>query len=529
MSARAFDHHDAVLRGSDDTPSRVTVTTEQLLPVVSTTRRCKFVLPTTGTLDAANSALRVPILVTGAPDGAFLPAGAGIYSAIESATLSFNNQRIQSFRDLAFYRSMTNSFDTPDYRHGIRRITEGVNTCVVPTQVQSHVASGVAGATGNAAFGRLMPAGANVDKVNPSKMLLPESMALTSSASTTPQWTVMLSDLFPLLKDVSIPLYALDSPLVIDIEWKAQLSSADIDSQTNGNGVVAVIINGVANAGAIATVSTEQIEMYIDTITFDDVREAERLERMNAEKGFSMPYETYISSVSQIPSLSPPPVAPAISTQGIFNTVPVAGNTLKSLLFASNAPDQPGSTPRYSNTMFGKYAMTAPFGGESFDLRANDSLLFPSPITSVTEKATELSMIYGSPVCLTPAMFSYDVTVQKGTVTRPPGFNSVPVDQQFPTINTADFQFYGPGIVLSDALTGQQSFTGAQLSEGIGDSNEMGMHLSNQKGLEVLLQRARTATDNFKLSNHYFAHIVQHFGIKGGQILIMQQPGSAMA
>ena len=216
--ARASDHADHVVDKTDDQLSRMSVSTDTLLPQTINARRARFVLPQSGILDAHNTVLRLPLLNKTAGTTAFPPLGTGIWAVLDTATLSLGGQRIQSFSSITEYRQMVHMYDTPNYRQNYRRVQQGVNTVLQPTQVDSQIASG--GASGNTSFGKLQPAGNQISKANYALVSPPTDNVITGNSETTPDFSITLAELFSITDNISLPLMSLRESLVIDLTFR---------------------------------------------------------------------------------------------------------------------------------------------------------------------------------------------------------------------------------------------------------------------------------------------------------------------
>lgn len=522
--ARAFDHADHVVDKTDDQLSRMSVATDTLLPQTINSKRARFVLPSSGILDAENTVLRLPLLNKTGHSVAFPPLGTGIWSVLDTATLSLGGQRIQSFSNITEYRQIVHMYDTPNYRQNYRRIQQGVNTVLEPTQVDSLVASGTGNP--NASFAKLQPAGNQIDKADYTLVSPPADNIIGTSSLSTPDFNITLAELFSITRDVSLPLMSLRESLVIDLTFKTQSSGGDVQG-FNGNGTLAC---SAGDLPCVIELDTANVEMYVDTLYYDSAKQQAMVDRMSGD--VALPYESYITTASIV---APASNAPAGATdppvfQTIVNQVPVAGFDVKAIMTCSTVPDRTSQgtslTPRYHSPLLGKYSMVSPVAsGDSFQVRANDELMFPQPLATPTERAVEASLLYNSPLCVGSALYSHDACTTKAG-----GFQTPVINNQFPDVisNANGYSFFSSngtnGANLAQELTGNLSFSACQMSTSIGDSNTDAMLIANQKPVEVEFRRPRVFEDNYTLRQLYFAKVVMYLALKDGYLMLAQQP-----
>jgi len=508
---------DRVLGETSDIPNVMEVHSSVLEPIIVTNTQARWVLENKGIL-SRDSVLQFQLTVPAAQSGkAYLPVGAGIYSLIKSATLRIGATRINNIQDLAFMKTMTHSYDTPSYRTNVTRVLKGINNALVPCPVASN----------NSAGGTFVPSGSTFS-AKEGHCGLDYQNLLTSSADTTPCWSIRLAELFPVLYEIELPLFLLNDEVAIDLTFRTQVAQ---DRATGGVGTLCCFFDsGAASPANMVLESCELVKntclLYLDTITYADERQEQIAASMNAKDGMFLDYTDVIQNVANIPS------APAITTAGEAamttisktNQVPLSGFRVKNLFWGYNVPDwTPLTNPatnvatyRYYNELYGKYALEAYREDDTWDIRVNDVLAFPQPVKSATLKAAEAENVYGSPVWLNQALYSYNAVSSKGGLYPLPATSAL-----LPT--SVQFEAWGEHTNLS-VMTGKNHFSAVNLSHGWGDENDDSV-LIDQKPIEVQHRVLPVNSEtNYNRNAYYYAEVVKRFGILDGKARVFQQP-----
>ncbi len=502
---------DRVLGATDDIPSVMNVESSVLEPIIITDTQARFVLENKGIL-SKDSVLQFQ-LTCSLPGQGFLPLGSGIYSLIKQATLRIGATRINNLQDLALFKTMTHSYDTPSFRTNVTRLLKGINTTMVNTNVNP----------GNLASGQFLPAGSNLFAEG---FCGPDyQMQLTNDSNTTPCWSIKLAELFPVLYDIELPLFLLNDEVAIDLTFNTQ-TATDSAKGTGSICCFQTLNAGVAQLGT-CTLVKDTCLLYMDTITYANERMEQVAEAVNAKSGMFLDYTDVIQNVAAMPTVPPPPAAAGqpMTIQQKTDQVPLSGFRVKNLFWGYNVLDYSFTTSagttnpgnfRFFNPLLGKYALNAYTEDDTWDIRVNDRLIFPQPIKSTTMKVTEAENVYGSPVYLNQALYSFAAETTKGADFPIPATSSLLPDAGvYP-------HFWGEGRI--SALRGGLNFSAVNLSHGWGDDNDDTV-LIDQKPIEIQ-HRALPVNQstNFQRNAHYFAEVVKRFGIMDGKVQVFQQP-----
>jgi hypothetical protein len=501
---------DRVLSETTDIPAVMDVHSDVLEPINISTTQCRFVLENKGIL-SKDSVLQRQVSVDTAQSGkGFLPIGAGIYSVLKTATLRCGATIINKMTNPALHKSMTHSYDNPSYRQNVTRFLKGVNTTMCNINAAPNSAIG----------GEFTLSG--MDLFDEDKCRLDYQMKLTDSSTSTPCWSIRLAELFPILYDVELPLFLMKDEVAIDLVFREQVATDSL----NGVGSVACFEGTGAGVPALAgaRIVTSSCLLYIDTITYENERMELIAQSVNAKEGLFLDYTDVIENVSNLKFAAVPQAATVMTKYNKTDQVPLSGFRVKNLLWGYNVLEyttltNPATAPpanfKFFNGLFGKYALLACREDETWDVRVNDTLVFPQPLKTSTQKATELESVYGSPVYLNQSLFSFNATATKTGVFPIPATSAL-----LPPIAAYDSL---SGIPF-DSMNGLLSFNGVNFSTGWGDDNDDSL-LVDQKPIEVQHQSFPVApTDNFQRNCHYFAEVVKRFGVMDGKCQIFQQP-----
>ena len=502
---------DRVLGETNDVPSVMDVFTSVLEPIIITDTHARWVLENKGIL-SKDSVLQFQLKVPTAQKGkGFLPLGAGIYGLIKSAVLRCGATRINSIQDLAYFKTMTHSYDSPSFRTNVTRLLKGINNSLIPAAL----APDLSGA------GTFIPAG--VEQLVEGEAELDYQLAITDSGDDTPCFSIRLSELFPVLLDIELPLFMLNDEVAIELTFNTQ---NDKDQNTGGVGTICCFKDNAGAADkAACNIVKESCLLYLDTITYNNERMEEVAASVNAREGLFLDFTDVIqnfASIPAIPSLSK--TASEMTSQTRTHQLPLSGFQVKNVFWGYHVQDNtpkttPATTPptdyRFYNELLGKYQLLAYQKDDSWDIRVNDMLILPQSLESATMKAAECENVYGSQVWLNQGLYSFNPMVNKtGLHAVNANGDLFPAKTQFVLFGGSDTQ----------ALRAGQHFAAVNLSHGWGDDNDDAI-LIDSKPIEVIHNTLPVSPDfNFDRVTYYFSEVVKRLGVKDGKVQIFQQP-----
>ncbi len=506
---------DLVLDKSTDEDMSMFIQSQTLEPITINSSTAKFIIPNEGIL-SRDSYFQFELKAGQA--GGFLPIGAGIFSLIKRAELRVGSQRIAVQDNMAIFRSITKSYDTPSYRNNYTKFMNGVNSVVVPNPTGSLTQT-----TGNGNAGMLQPAGAIPLITDFTQQELPYELELSTDEALTPSWSVKLGDLFPILGDggLELPCFLIKNPIEILLTFNKQSTGTDVVSP-NAYGSLACFTAG-PGANATAQLVLDKCLLFSDHLYYTDTRMFEIEESMNANKGMALLYTDLISVVNNQPAFAAGTATTTTSQNFIFQ-IPISNYSVKNLFTCWNCKDYsglqgalPAEIGAFSNKLLGKYALMNSVRPYEINVRINDELHYPQKLISNALKFNECEYCYGSPPCLSAGIYSFN-----GSNNGAGGFVFQDNNSGFFANEVGiNYKFYS-NIHLARNLTGSLHFLGINVSNMYGDDNRDTI-LVNQKPVELDVTWFNNADSNLELNNFTFAEVVKMFSMKDGEIVIQDQ------
>jgi len=552
---------DNIIGKTDFKPSTMEITSEAVYPIIVNENRARFKLKNTGILSKHSCiSLEVGSILSSStitshlsPDPCvFLPFGAGIYSALKSARLSVGGIVVDEMQNPAYYKTMTHSYNTPDYRRNVDAILLGINS-TMQNLVSSTLKDGIGKFT--------------IDNCEPDYILGSRNMQDARSRAIyrldpalrirppgdvrNRQNTIRLLELFNILQTIELPLFLMEKEVVIDLEFNSQLLKESGGSQASGADNIeqyGKILCGVSDTNNMrllapnigAEIVSSSVVLYQDTIYYENERMEQVAKSVNAKEGLFLDYTTFIPNIADH---TPESGQSQISANGTMLTtsktdlIPVANYRIKNMLMAYTSDNiaplnliHQTQTPSVNgpfikgSQFYGKYALYNKFNDPTeVSVRVNDKLIFNEPIKSMTQKAHETALVYGSRLNLNHGLYSSNGMVKDQTVFFGSDLNNyvAPANNLFP--DGLDFTLNNEFIESThvSSLVGACSFMGINLGQTLGDDNDDTILVS--KPISV------THTENFDTVNcfsdlkvRYFTEIVQRFGVKDGMVSILR-------
>ena len=392
----------AILRTKPQaTIDSMTVNTSILEPIINNQNICRFTLEKKGILDI-NSCVQISRVYQRAGGNAyggdvFCPAKAGAHSWIESATLRVGATAVAT---------------TDQYGHfaGIKRLFKSAEERIRKDSIR--VGSLTDGfEPSNLASGALQPMnllwGREEHGFPKSNGIIHEELKLTDQdegEDIAVVFAVKLSELFPMMRNVQLPLYLMAEPVSIEIRW--QQDSLNYSFVTS---------DLAADKPAHAPIATTQIQFLADYLTYNDTKMGELAEMAASEQGLTMPYLDTILTTSTIPSAGGAVAqGNAALSQRVNREIGLAGRVVQNIIWA----DVPNSANHWSldpNTdaavwtnLNGVYVGRDMCAGSEFNLRINDREFFNRPVSNVAQKAYYLQQTEGVDIQLPSCEYSMD-------------------------------------------------------------------------------------------------------------------------
>lgn len=393
----------------------MSIKTEVLDPITISNSECSFQIPKNGILDGGSF---VSLAVTTDGGDGFLPCKTGIYSLIKSAHLLIGSKEISSCSDCGHYETLVKQFDTPEHRAYVDSVKSGRSMDRF-NQVDT-------------ASGRLMPLDMDyttfaVDTT--AEAFVPPNLKPTASDSTTPVFSVPLSDLIPMMKTRKLPLMAIEENVFLRLVFKTQSGKDD--------GTILCYPSGSTSSGVVVP-SKVNIKFYSDHLYYSDDTMNQFMSQVYSNTGMSYLYEDQILTVAQVPATANPAID-TVTEQRVERDVAVSGRTVRSLMVTEKFTTL---AENGGHKLLGEYVSNDMETDTAYNWRINDQRKYDRDVTRPSHKYTELNQVLGAPLQVPSQFYSYDVDADKSNPANKLNQNSVYIGQleghQLPNATNTD-------------------------------------------------------------------------------------------
>jgi len=359
------------------------IDTNVLDPIVNRDEFCRFVLPSRGFLDVG-SVLSFSVKVS-QDNKACFPVKTGAAAAISSCILKIGNKTVAITDRFGVYSTIRRSFKTHEEHSGKDMVHMGSMDVVCPNN----------GQTGQYQLRDVdyNVAAADIDRIAGTPL---DQFSLTIDSNNCPVWTIKLAEMFPALKNLTLPLFLIDQQCSIEIVWNKQTDSEP--------GKVVVYESGFAGLKT-AVVDPTNVKFLADYITYDEERMEATARQVMSDAGWSTPFEDVVSVSTNFPANGLQPVDPESSR--VSRDLGFSGMRLRSILGHFHKPSQDSS-------LMGQYSSDAYAHPISYNLRVNDKLVYPQTLVSESQKAHQLSQVFGTEIYCANSEYSLDQVCDKG-------------------------------------------------------------------------------------------------------------------
>ena len=463
--------------------STMSIETNILEPITFSNSGCLFVLTNKGILDSGS---RITFSCT-CPAGTdmFYYGKTGISALIERATLRIGTTIVAETDSFGQYETIRKQFKTNEELLQKDSVKCGYWA--------SHVDDSGEG-KGQLAYGRGVDNSAGV-----AAAVVDSKYKLTSDVSTTPIFSIGMSELFPMMHSVQLPLFVMAEAVSIDLRFKTQVGVKV--SATRIGGDIAGVNYSTADATDITVVPNKENCAFIAdylTYTGDDGRMAETARIVSSEKGMVFPYQDLVLSASTIPSVADPG-ANIASNQEIVRDIGLSGSSISTLVFADESP-QAATT----SWLLGPYISPAFITPDSFNINVNDNIVYNRPVVSETRRQSELAQVFGTDINVSMAEFCNNGHKDPTTLATANPLWSVTAKLEGHSQNTSQGLNHYNGINLN---------TSPVLAWGSGQ-------LVGQKPIRITRTLPRSTTDYQARTQNCWAMVERVFNLKSGQVMV---------
>jgi len=448
----------------------MSIDTNILDPIIVNNNSARFVLERKGILDVG-SVFTFSVHPVAAGDAkCFLPVKTGIHAVIKKAVLKVGAKTLATSDEYATYQTMKRSFKTNEEKEQKDLVKIGSSDVMQPDNQ----------GTGKYQMKSAVYSAAAVSLDDP-------SVRLRHSTTECPVFQIRLSELFPMMRSVQMPLQFINDDVSIEITFNTQSSS-----QT---GIIANFESGYSGDTSMS-VGTQNVKFLANYLNYSSERMGGVASQVLSAQGLVMPYEDLILTSTSVPALTSAPTGTDVVKQDVIRDIGVSGKSVRSILVHNH---------KTTNALMGKYSSEAFNVPEEYNFRINDKRVYARNIVNEARKANQLKDVFSVGINCLASEYSNDPLTNKQAANQP-------VNNEVISANT----FHGHAMSL---LQGSMHFTGVDLSTS--PMQQMGAGtMVGQKPIEHILQFNRTAQNNSARTLKYYSMVERLFTIKGGQVLV---------
>ena len=250
---------DLIKVGAIQSNMSMDITSDVLDPIVINQNNCRFVLTNKGYLHDGS---RITLSVKGnasTTSGAFFPLGVGVHSLIRRATLSIGGNTISEIDDYNHFKAFESIFLSNEINRDREAYMSGRQ---IAHEFRYNSTAGSHSNTSAEEYGlgnNLEYNGGNLDGDH------------VLDINNKPVFSVTLAELFPFMKGLNLPLFAMKQEVVIDLVWEPKVG-----------GRVSVNSNN-SQIGSEVEIDTTEVKLVADYIFYDGEIMSQQLAAYNSQ------------------------------------------------------------------------------------------------------------------------------------------------------------------------------------------------------------------------------------------------------
>ena len=338
----------------------------------------------------------------------------------------------------------------------------------------------------------------------------------TAASTTTPFWTIKLKDIFPVLSQIPLPLFALKERVRFVFHFSPDLA---------GNRCVAG--NTAAGGGATPfttgnTILQSSCKLSTDLIYYEDqvgIPSPMLRIQQELERGVSLVMTDYVNVISTLPAIPavggvPQPAPGQSQSQPLSVLLGLDHQIVRNILCAVAPQPNFGAVPTTpANRLLGNYLSKASQAGTTLQVSINNENIFPSPLNTTSKLYNEFSQVEDVPLKVNRGLYSADGQTSIAVATL------YDLDTNQSAFDAGLF-FHG---VSQDELNFTMNYIGVNLSKDagmnyVGNGTQIG-----RQPVIVTINRTRTNQDNAQLRVLIWAEVERMMMIKSGNIFMSGQ------
>lgn len=453
---------------------QMSINTEVLDPVVATKSLVRFQVPRAGIL---RSGSMIKFVVKSATDSdCYFPLHTGAFAMFDRVELTLGGKRIQSVDKSALYSTIRRQNQSQDYKYGIDMVQKG---CV----------DRLCNSTGD--DGTMMLRDGE-ETVNNSVIPAQYRVTLTNPS----EFSVRLDELFPMLRELSLPLGNLNENLFINLYLNVQDRGTNAPADRS-KGPIGLFSDGYTGSQTVEADLTS-FQFVADILYFSEERQAQLAEAMMQDEGITVLTDDVLTIINQQPTATPSGATPLERQQNI--QLSLAGLSVKDVVVA----DRNLVTGTVNDSLLGPYTSQAYPKPNTLQLRINDLLVYPVPISNEQLKIKELGDVFDQDFNVSASEYSFNTISTKSA--------NFALDNKILS-NTKTMQ----GHTCFEGLAGMSHFEGVSVS--VPRSGRQGILSKNMTVLErdCFPSTSVSATDRREVS--IFAGVEKIVSFRDGRLI----------
>lgn len=368
---------DVLVPVNKTTMSNVDIYTSVLEPVNKSQRRVIFNIKQQSILNPGsriNISVHPDDATASAAGDCFLPTTCGVAACIETAILRVGTRELARTEKFGEYYGMKRSVHTASQKTNIDMPLDGAVSVV---SCSPNVDGKYAIDTGCAVY------------TNKTTAEVPAKYKCEKSTTNSSIFSIGLNDLFPMMRGMMLPLFALKEQVSVELILKQQAAG-----QTGKT-----ILFANAPGSTKTSYALDNISMLIDYLEYDQATMNAIREQVNGD-GLPMYYPDI--SVTSTQLIAPTrPAAGAVTKVSETREVGSAGLQVNNVMVVEKNVG--------ANPLTGDYRSSAMVHPPAFNWRVNDKIMYPRRLTNTSYMRSEMEDILGFPMSVPSVQYSYDV------------------------------------------------------------------------------------------------------------------------
>lgn len=363
--------------------SNVDIYTSVLDPINKSQKRVIFNIEKRGIL---NSGSRIQMTVHPQALGtskAFLPSHVGAGAFIDTAILRAGSKILAKTEKFPLHYLISRATQTHSEKQNISMVFDGSadNLGNSPETTQ-----------------RLGPDASTFKYTNATTAKIADRYRPVLDETDCPVFSLALSDLFPMMKNLLLPVGFMSETVSIELIMTQQ---TDTSTPTSAS---LIYKNCCFNATEPTNISTkyglENCKMFLDYLVYGTEQMNKIEEQVMSSEGIPFVYSDLMVGTTQLQELTPAPADGQISTRDDVREIPSQGNRVNSVLIFE--------TNNLPNPLGGVHRSDAPRVIPEINFRVNDKIIYPRALKNPALMRNQLHKVLGKPISVANAMYSYD-------------------------------------------------------------------------------------------------------------------------